>query len=59
VKKGEDRVSTEASTNSFTPSSIAQAVMVKLNSLPLSQQQQVLDFAEFIAQKNKSHKSVW
>lgn len=36
----------------FTQSAIAQTMMVKLNELPLEQQQEVLNFVEFLAQKN-------
>ncbi len=51
-------MSTESPTISSTPSRIAQLVMLKLNELALEQQQEVLDFVEFLLQKNTSRKSI-
>jgi len=40
-------------------SSIAQAVMAKLQELPLEQQQEVLNFVESLAQKYAPRKTIW
>jgi hypothetical protein len=42
-----------------TQSPIADQVIIKLNQLSLSQQQEVLDFIEFLGQKNQSRQSIW
>lgn len=42
-----------------TQSFIADQVTIKLNQLSLSQQQEVLDFIEFLNQKNQSRQSIW
>jgi hypothetical protein len=42
-----------------TQSPIADQVIIKLNQLSLSQQQEVLDFIEFLNQKNQSRQSIW
>ncbi|MBO1350322.1 MAG: DUF2281 domain-containing protein [Hormoscilla sp. GUM202] len=38
---------------------IAQAVMAKLQELPLEQQQEVLNFVESLAQKYAPRKTIW
>ena len=38
---------------------IAEQVVEKLNELPVEKQQQVLDFVEFLVQKNQPLKSIW
>ena len=38
---------------------ISDRVLEKLNQLPVEQQQQVLDFVEFIFQKHQPLKSIW
>jgi hypothetical protein len=38
---------------------ISDRVVEKLNELPVEQQQQVLDFVEFMLQKHKPLKSIW
>ncbi len=52
-------MSTQCPAISSTPSRIAQTLMVKLNELPLEQQQEVLDFIKFLIQKNTSRNSIW
>ncbi|MGK7874699.1 MAG: DUF2281 domain-containing protein [Xenococcaceae cyanobacterium] len=50
---------TESLTANSTPSTIAKTVMDKLNKLPLEQQQEVLDFVEFLAQRSIPRQSIW
>lgn len=49
--------------NSLTTStpalSIVEAVTTKLSQLPLEQQQEVLNFVEFLAQKTAPPQSIW
>lgn len=42
-----------------TSPNITEKVVEKLNELPVEKQQQVLDFVEFIVQKNQPLKSIW
>lgn len=42
-----------------TSPNITEQVVEKLNELPVEKQQQVLDFVEFLVQKNQPLKSIW
>jgi hypothetical protein len=44
---------------SVAASSIVEAVVSYMNDLPIEQQQQVLDFVEFLQQKHVPEKPIW
>ncbi|MBE9115269.1 hypothetical protein IQ249_05075 [Lusitaniella coriacea LEGE 07157] len=52
-------MTSESVTLPSTPSTLLQTAAAKLSQLPLEQQQQVLDFIEFLAQKSQLRPSLW
>ncbi|MGD2183107.1 hypothetical protein [Lusitaniella coriacea] len=51
-------MTSESVTLPSTPSTLLQTAAAKLSQLPLEQQQQVLDFIEFLAQKSQLRPSL-
>jgi predicted glycosyltransferase len=52
-------VITESLTTNTPALSIVEAVTAKMNQLSLEQQQEILNFVEFLAQKTAPPKSIW
>lgn len=50
---------TESPTAKSTSSTITETVIEKLHQLPLEQQQEVLDFVEFLVHKSMPQQTIW